>query len=132
MINVFELFPEGKIKRTKKETNKLKQIQKILNQSEREIREKQFLRQLMIQESWVVTPLPIVQVECDKLPYHFDFNMVDTNGVFVKDLIRKFKTSDCYMLLNMMLGIFEEKYSPERTKKFLKDKFNYVEEKVIV
>lgn len=132
MINVFELFPEGKRKRTKKETKKLKKIQEILNQSEREIQEQQFLRQLMIQESWVLTPLPIVQVECDKLPYHFDFNPVDINGVFKAHLPTQLKTSDCYVFLNFHLDFYEKKHSPEETKKVLKEKFNYVEEKVIV
>ena len=79
----------------------------------------------MKQESFVITPQSIVQVECDNLPHRFYFDIVDIKGVFVEDLRQTLKTSDCYLFFNQWLEFFNEKHSPEHIKKVLKEKFNY-------
>ena len=81
--------------------------------------------ELMKQESFVITPQSIVQVECDNLPHRFYFDIVDIKGVFVEDLRQTLKTSDCYLFFNQWLEFFNEKHSPEHIKKVLKEKFNY-------
>ena len=116
----------NKIKRpTKKEKKKLKQLQEIVNQSERDFKERRLIEELMKQESFVITPQSIVQVECDNLPHRFYFDIVDIKGVFVEDLRQTLKTSDCYLFFNQWLEFFNEKHSPEHIKKVLKEKFNY-------
>ena len=79
----------------------------------------------MIQESFLITPLSIVQVMCDNLPHRFNFDIVDIKGVFVEDLRTTHKTSDCYLFFNTWLEVYNEKHSPEHIKKVLKEKFNY-------
>lgn len=128
MIDVFNYYPTGKRKPTKKEKKRLKKIQEIVNQSERDFQEKRFVQHLMEQDNWVITPLSIVQVECDNLPHRFNFDIVDIKGVFVEDLRQTFKTSDCYLFFNQWLEFFNQKHSPEQIKKVLKEKFNYEDE----
>ena len=113
---------------TKKEKKKLKQLQEIVNQSERDFKERRLIEELMKQESFVITPQSIVQVECDNLPHRFYFDIVDIKGVFVEDLRQTLKTSDCYLFFNQWLEFFNEKHSPEHIKKVLKEKFNYEDE----
>ena len=124
MINVEQIVKNGK-RPTKKEKKKLKQLQEIVNQSERDFKERRLIEELMKQESFVITPLSIVQVECDNLPHRFYFDIVDIKGVFVEDLRQTLKTSDCYLFFNQWLEFFNEKHSPEHIKKVLKEKFNY-------
>ena len=124
MINVEQIVKNGK-RHTKKEKKKLKQLQEIVNQSERDFKERRLIEELMKQESFVITPQSIVQVECDNLPHRFYFDIVDIKGVFVEDLRQTLKTSDCYLFFNQWLEFFNEKHSPEHIKKVLKEKFNY-------
>ena len=124
MINVEQNVKNGK-RPTKKEKKKLKQLQEIVNQSERDFKERRLIEELMKQESFVITPQSIVQVECDNLPHRFYFDIVDIKGVFVEDLRQTIKTSDCYLFFNQWLEFFNEKHSPEHIKKVLKEKFNY-------
>ena len=124
MINVEQIVKIGK-RPTKKEKKKLKQLQEIVNQSERDFKERRLIEELMKQESFVITPQSIVQVECDNLPHRFYFDIVDIKGVFVEDLRQTLKTSDCYLFFNQWLEFFNEKHSPEHIKKVLKEKFNY-------
>ena len=127
MINVEQIVKNGK-RPTKKEKKKLKQLQEIVNQSERDFKERRLIEELMKQESFVITPQSIVQVECDNLPHRFNFDIVDVKGVFVEDLRQTLKTSDCYLFFNQWLEFFNEKHSPEHIKKVLKEKFNYEDE----
>ena len=124
MINVEQIVKNGK-RPTKKEKKKLKQLQEIVNQSERDFKERRLIEELMKQESFVITPQSIVQVGCDNLPHRFYFDIVDIKGVFVEDLRQTLKTSDCYLFFNQWLEFFNEKHSPEHIKKVLKEKFNY-------
>ena len=124
MINVEQIVKNGK-RPTKKEKKKLKQLQEIVNQSERDFKERRLIEELMKHESFVITPQSIVQVECDNLPHRFYFDIVDIKGVFVEDLRQTLKTSDCYLFFNQWLEFFNEKHSPEHIKKVLKEKFNY-------
>ena len=127
MINVEQIVKNGK-RPTKKEKKRLKKLQEIVNQSQRDFQEKRLIEELMIQESFVITPQSIVQVECDNLPHRFNFDIVDIKGVFVEDLRQTLKTSDCYLFFNQWLEFFNEKHSPEQIKKVLKEKFNYEDE----
>ena len=127
MINVEQIVKNGK-RPTKKEKKKLKQLQEIVNQSERDFKERRLIEELMKQESFVITPQSIVQVECDNLPHRFYFDIVDIKGVFVEDLRQTLKTSDCYLFFNQWLEFFNEKHSSEHIKKVLKEKFNYEDE----
>ena len=131
MINVEQIVKNGK-RPTKKEKKKLKQLQEIVNQSERDFKERRLIEELMKQESFVITPQSIVQVECDNLPHRFYFDIVDIKGVFVEDLRQTLKTSDCYLFFNTWLEVYNEKHSPEHIKKVLKDIFSPDENDYVV
>ena len=53
MINVEQIVKNGK-RPTKKEKKKLKQLQEIVNQSERDFKERRLIEELMKQESFVI------------------------------------------------------------------------------